>query len=171
MSNESANNKVISCIVKPMLERWARPGQIKDEHVESVLKDYVEDLVEFTNKELEHGFINVRRSHSYSHWPSTAAFRKACFQAREELRVVPLNDEAEVFAINRRAMAYSVWMQNNSDQGRELFGEGIMSDYRNYVKREACNQLLRGATEPNVQVPNDVVARWRERRRQIYAPD
>jgi len=154
------NEAVMRIIVEPMQVRWAKPRNVQS--IDAVMGDYIDDLSKFSENDLKIAFTEVRQSHEYASWPSSATFLKAVKliggsgQANDNSRSGIAQDRDRAM----RAQQYAAWYLDNTDLGKQSWHEGWFISLRRYLVKEAAKQLNSGAEQPHVTVTDHQIAEW-----------
>ncbi len=111
--NELELHRVEHAILKPMRKLYGPPRNVEDEA--GALRQYAEDLHQFTTEVLETAWKTVRQNHAYKSWPTIATIIKACHEARRS----GSSRVGEPFLISRERY------RNANKQTREIMENAI----------------------------------------------
>ncbi len=157
--NHGSEDPVLDEIILPMTAIWGKPRTVSNEDL--ALSFYRTDLQNYDRDVLRQAFHQVRQEHVYQTWPSVAAFLKAADSLDQSGSRVGSDVGLDTMVCNRKAAKYAAGMFN-TEEGKKAIEGGYLRHWREYIRREACRQLLGGAAWPDVIIPGEVMAAFVE---------
>lgn len=162
--SETKSEMIRRVLIKPMMARYRLPDRFSS--VEAGIEDYTEAMLPFREDAIAEGFRRVKIHHEYPWWPDLPKLVSSVRTAASEASVRGEAGSSERAAIvaraNARGPSYARWYmgQMGWPHVKAAWSGGYFREMRDYLAAAAMRQILDGANEPHVEVPDEMISRW-----------
>lgn len=163
---ETKAEMIIRVLIRPMKARFRVPDRYSDQ--DAATEDYIEAMLPFSEAAIAEGFRRIKLVHEYPSWPDLPKLVATVRVAASEIAVrgdAGSSDRRVVVTrANVRSREYARWYmeQMRWPHVDAAWKGGYWREMREYIQRQAARQILDGAAEPHVEVPQDKIDAWAE---------